>query len=174
MPNLKKLGLALMAMCMFALQGGIPAIGAERDQPRMVVNLVGAVKEPFGPTIAGQRTERTWRSGDGGAGACLRHEGRRWCFEHFPAAGLQLEMLQISVEPLPPRDERPSGPYQYAVDYDLDGVVDLGGSKTKGPAPAADTHYFFSAFPRRGEQHRAEVQAIYDEGIRIALTYLGE
>ena len=61
-----------------------------------------------------------------------------------------------------------------AVVQYANGVVDLGGSKTKGPAPAADTHYFFSAFPRRGEQHRAEVQAIYDEGIRIALTYLGE
>jgi len=174
MLNFKKLSLALIAICVFALQGGAPAIGAEREQPRMVVNLIGAVKEPFGPSITGQRTERTWRSGDGGAGACLKHEGRRWCFEHFPAAGLRLEMLQINVEPIPPREERPFGPYQYAVDYDLDGVVDIGGSKTKGAAPAADTHYFFSAFPRRGDQRRAEVQAIYDEGIRIALMYLGE
>jgi hypothetical protein len=164
----------LASTAMVAVQGDLRAVAAEREQPRMVVNLIGAVKEPFGPVIAGQKTERAWRNGDGSTGACLRHENRRWCFEHFPAAGSRLEMLQISVEPLPPRDERPSGPYQYAVDYDLDGVVDLGNSKTRGATPAADTHYFFSAFPHRGDQRRADVQAIYDEGVRIALMYLGE
>jgi hypothetical protein len=170
----RRFGWALASVTIVAVQGSLPSFGAEREPPRMVVNLIGAVKEPFGPVISGQKTERTWRNGDGSTGACLRHENRRWCFEHFPAAGLRLEMLQISVEPLPPRDERPSGPYQYAVDYDLDGTVDLGGSKTRGPTAAADTHYFFSAFPHRADQHRADVQAIYDEGIRIALMYLGE
>jgi hypothetical protein len=166
--------LMFVAIAALALQRAVPAMGAEREQPRAVVNLIGAINEPFGPNMTGQKTERAWRTGDGGVGACLRHEGREWCFEHFPAAGLRLEMLQITVQPVPPRDERPSGPYQYAVDYDLDGIVDLGGSKTRGATPVADSHYFFSALAHRGDPHKAEVQAMYDEGIRIALMYLGE
>lgn len=39
---------------------------------------------------------------------------------------------------------------------------------------AADKHYFFNAYAHRGEDHKAEVQAIYDEGIKIALEVLGD
>jgi hypothetical protein len=152
----------------------IPALGAEREQPRIVANLIGAVKAPIGPKLEGEKTERTWRVGDGGVGACLRHENRRWCFEHFPAAGLRLEMLQISVEPLEEREGRPAGPWQYAVDYDLDGAADLGAYKMRGATAASDKHYFFSAWTHHSDEHKAEVQALYDEGIRIALEYLGE
>ncbi len=156
------------------MAGAVPVSGAERDQARIVANLIGAVKAPFGPRFAGEKTERAWRNGDGSVGACLDHENRHWCYEHFPASGLRLEMLQISVEPLEDRGGRPSGPYQYAVDYDLDGVVDLGGYKMRGSNPPSDTRYFFSAWANRGEQHKAEVQATYDEGIRIAMLYLGD
>jgi hypothetical protein len=152
----------------------LPAHSAEREQPRIVINLIAGIKAPFGPKMEGEKTERTWRIGDGGVGACLRHENRRWCYEHFPAAGLQLEMLQISVEPLEEREGRPAGPWQYAADYDLDGTADLGGYKMRGATAAADKHYFFSAYARRGEDHKAEVQAIYDEGIHIALEALGD
>ena len=65
-------------------------------------------------------------------------------------------MLQISVEPLEDREGRPSGPWQYATDYDLDGMADLGGYKMRGATAAADKHYFFSAFAHRGEDHKAE------------------
>jgi hypothetical protein len=85
-----------------------------------------------------------------------------------------MEMLQISVEPLDDREGRPSGPWQYATDYDLDGVADLGGYKMRGTTAAADKRYFFSAYAHRGEDHKAEVQAIYDEGIKIALEHLGD
>jgi hypothetical protein len=152
----------------------LPALAADREQPRIVVNLIGGIKAPFGPKMEGEKTERTWHIGDGGVGACLRHENRRWCYEHFPAAGLRLEMLQISVEPLEEREGRPAGPWQYATDYDLDGVADLGGYKIRGATAAADKHYFFSAYAHRGEDHKAEVQAIYDEGIKIALEVLGD
>ena len=152
----------------------LPALAADREQPRIVVNLVGAIKAPFGPKIEGEKTERAWRIGDGGVGACLRHENRRWCYEQFPAEGLRMEMLQISVEPLEEREGRPSGPWQYATDYDLDGVADLGGYKMRGATAAADKHYFFSAFAHRGEDHKADVQAIYEEGIKIALEHLGD
>ena len=152
----------------------LPALAADREQPRIVVNLVGAIKAPFGPKMEGEKTERAWRIGDGGVGACLRHENRRWCYEQFPAEGLRMEMLQISVEPLDDREGRPSGPWQYATDYDLDGVADLGGYKMRGATAAADKHYFFSAFAHRGEDHKAEVQAIYDEGIKIAIEHLGD
>ena len=83
-------------------------------------------------------------------------------------------MLQISVEPLEEREGRPTGPWQYATDYDLDGVADLGGYKMRGATAAADKHYFFSAYAHRGEDHKVEVQAIYDEGIKIALEVLGD
>jgi hypothetical protein len=151
-----------------------PAVGAEREQPRIVVNLIAAINAPFGPKMEGEKTERTWRVGDGGVGACLRHESRRWCYEHFPAQGLALEILRISVEPLEEREGRPSGPWQYAADYDLDGTAELGGYKMKGATPAADKHYFYSAWAHRGEDHKAEIQAVYDEGIRIALELLGD
>ena len=151
-----------------------PALAADREQPRIVINLVGAIKAPFGPKMEGEKTERAWRIGDGGVGACLRHENRRWCYEHFPAEGLRMEMLQISVEPLEEREGRPSGPWQYATDYDLDGMADLGGYKMRGTTAAADKHYFFSAFAHRGEDHKADVQAIYDEGIKIAIENLGD
>jgi hypothetical protein len=151
-----------------------PVFAADREQPRIVVNLIGAIKAPFGPKMEGEKTERAWRIGDGGVGACLRHENRRWCYEQFPPEGLRTPMLQISVEPLEEREGRPSGPWQYAADYDLDGVADLGGYKMRGATAAADKHYFFSADAHRGEDHKAEVQAIYDEGIKIALEYLGD
>ena len=88
----------------------LPAHSAEREQPRIVINLIAGIKAPFGPKMEGEKTERTWRIGDGGVGACLRHENRRWCYEHFPAAGLRLKMLQISVEPPEEREgHRTSG-----------------------------------------------------------------
>jgi hypothetical protein len=152
----------------------LPAVAAEREKPRIVFNHIGAIMAPFGPKLEGDKSERTWRIGDGGVGACLKHENRRWCYEHFPAAGLRMEMLQIRVEPLEEREGRPSGPWQYATDYDLDGTADLGGYKMRGETAAADKHYFFSAYAHRGEDHKADVQAIYDEGIRIALENLGD
>ena len=44
----------------------LPALAADREQPRIVVNLVGAIKAPFGPKLEGEKTERAWRIGDGG------------------------------------------------------------------------------------------------------------
>ena len=173
MTKIRKIGWQFAA-AVLVVAAPFPARSAEREQPRIVVNLVGAIKAPFGPKMEGEKTERAYRLGDGGVGACLKHESRRWCFEHFPAEGLRLEMLQISVEPLEDREGRPSGPWQYAVDYDLDGVADLGGYKMRGETEAADKRYFFSGYAHRGEDHKAEVQAIYDEGIRIALEHLGD
>ena len=155
------------------LMPAIPALGADRDHPRVVANLIGAIKAPFGPKMDGEKTERAWRVGDGGVGACLKHEKRRWCYEHFPADGRRFEMLQVSIEPLEEREGRPSGPWQYAVDYDLDGRADLGGYKMRGETEAADDRWFFSEHAHRGEDHKDEVQAIYDEAIRMALEHLG-
>src|SRR5690349_12104106 len=82
---------------------GLPTLAADREQPRIVINLIGGIKAPFGPKMEGEKTERAWRIGDGGVGACLRHENRRWCYEQFSAEGLRTPMLQISVEPLEER-----------------------------------------------------------------------
>ena len=173
MPMIRTLGLQIFSTLLI-LTFTVPGLAADRDQPRIVVNLVGAIKAPFGPKMDGEKTERVWRIGDGGVGACLRHEARRWCYEHFPAAGQRFEMLQVSIEPLKDREGRPSGPWQYAVDYDLDGVADLGGYKVKGETAAADKRWFFSGHAQRGEDHRADAQAIYDEAIRVALENLGD
>lgn len=175
MPKQTKISCILLGACILCEMGVFTlASAAERDQPRVVANLIAAVKAPFGPKISGEKTERAWRNGDGSVGVCLQHENRLWCYEHFPASGSRLELLQISVEPVEDRSGRPSGPYQYAADYDLDGVVDLGGSKVRGTTPTTNSRYFFSSWAKRGEQHRAEVQALYDEGIRIAILYLGD
>ncbi len=43
-----------------------PALAADREQPRIVVNLIGGIKAPLGPKLEGETTERTWHIGDGG------------------------------------------------------------------------------------------------------------
>ena len=42
----------------------LPALAADREQPRVVVNRVGAIKAPFGPKMEGEKTERAWRPRD--------------------------------------------------------------------------------------------------------------
>ena len=44
----------------------LPALAADREQPRIVVNLVGAIKAPFGPKMEGEKT-----------GAGVAHRRRR-------------------------------------------------------------------------------------------------
>ena len=154
-----------------------PANAAEREQVRIVVNLVAAVKMPYPENLARNRakTQRVWLDLNGATTACLRLEARRWCYEHIAPVGARAEMLRI-------RNELAGGIsvgqlYHYVDDFDLDGMIDVGSTtRIEEPrqAPVANVIQFFHRATNRGEQFRTEYQKMYDEGIQIALKYLGE
>jgi hypothetical protein len=154
-----------------------PATAAEREQVRIVVNLMAAVKMPYPENLARNRarTQRVWLDHNGAATiACLRLEARRWCYDHIPPVGARAEMLRI-------RNEAPGisvgALFHYVDDFDLDGMIDVGSTtRIEGPerAPIANVIQFFHRATNRGAQSRDEYQKMYDDGIQIALKYLGE
>ena len=156
-----------------------PARAAEREDVRKVINLVTSVKMPFPENLPRNRakTERVWLEREGTTTGCIRLEERRWCYEHIPPIGNRAEMLRIRNEPA--RGVYIDALYYYIVDYDLDGLIDVG-STTRIEAldrprtPIAHIIEFFSRSTKRGEQYRENFQKMYDEGIQIALKYFGE
>jgi len=158
---------------------GVDANAAEREDVRKVINLVTSVKMPFPENLPRNRakTERVWLEREGTTTGCIRLEERRWCYEHIPPIGNRAEMLRIRNEPA--RGVYIDALYYYIVDYDLDGLIDVG-STTRIEAldrprtPIAHIIEFFSRSTKRGEQYRENFQKMYDEGIQIALKYFGE
>jgi hypothetical protein len=153
---------------------------AEREDVRKAINLVTSVKMPFPENLARNRakTERVWLEREGATTGCIRLEERRWCYEHIAPIGNRAEMLRIRNEPS--RGVSIGALYYYMVDYDLDGLIDVG-STTQIEAvdrpprtPIAHIIEFFSRSTKRGEQFRDNFQKMYDEGIQIALKYFGE
>ena len=155
-----------------------PAAAAEREQVRIVIALMAAVKMPYPENFGRNRakTQRVWLEQTGTATvACLREGDRRWCYEHIPAIGARPEMLRIRSEPV-------AGIvigqlFHYVDDYDLEGMIDLGSTtRIEGPpeAPIAHIIKFFHRSTGRGQEHQADFQKIYDDGIQIALKILGE
>ena len=151
---------------------------AEREQVRMVINLIAGVKMPFPENLRNNlaRTERVQLDTNGATVACLRLDDKiRWCYEHIAPVGARAEMLRIRNEPVP-------GPavgqlYHYADDFDLDGTVDLGSTTVlqgEPHAPVGVVNQFFYRGTSRGDQFRGDYQKLYDEGIQVALKYLGE
>jgi len=166
--------LAGLALCI----AGVNAKAAEREDVRKVINLVTSVKMPFPENLPRNRakTERVWLEREGTTTGCMRLEERRWCYEHIPPQGNRAEMLRIRNEPA--RGVYIDALYYYLVDYDLDGLIDVG-STTRIEAierhtPIAHVIEFFSRSTRRGDQYRENFQKMYDEGIQIALKYFGE
>jgi hypothetical protein len=155
-----------------------PAGAAEREQVRAVVNLISAVKMPFPEKLRNNlsRTEIVKLDTNGSTTACLRLDDKvRWCYEHIAATGARAEMLRIRAEAI--SDPVPGQLFQYAVDFDLDGQADLGSTtKIEGEphAPIGKVVQFFHRGTGRGDQFRADAQKLFDEGIQIALKYLGE
>jgi hypothetical protein len=151
---------------------------AEREQVRMVISLVAGVKMPFPENLRNNtaRTERVALDSNGATIACLRLDDKlRWCFEHIPALGARAEMLRIRSEPA--TGLQVGNLYQYVDDFDLDGSVDIGSTtKLEGQphAPVGAVIQFFHRGTGRGDQFRADYQKLYDDGIQIALKYLGE
>jgi len=161
---------------------GAPGHAAEREDVRKAINLVTSVKMPFPENLTRNRakTERVWLERAGGATTgCIRLEDRRWCYEHIPPEGNRAEMLRIRNEPA--RGIYIGALYYYMVDYDLEGLVDVGSTtridaldNRRPPTPIANVIQFFHRSTKRGEQSVGEYQKMYDEGIQIALKYFGE
>src|SRR5213076_2712515 len=81
-----------------------PALAAEREQVRMVINLIAGVKMPFPENLKNNvsRTERVILDTNGATVACLRLDDKiRWCFEYIAPVGARAEMLRIRNEPVP-------------------------------------------------------------------------
>jgi hypothetical protein len=157
-----------------------PANAAEREDVRKAINLITSVKMPYPENLSRNRarTDRVWLERDGATTGCIRLDERRWCYEHIRPQGNRAEMLRIRNEPS--SGVHIGALYYYVVDYDLDGLIDVG-STTRIEAvdrpprtPIAHVTEFFSRSTRRGEQFQANFQKMYDEGIEIALKYFGE
>ena len=154
------------------------ALAAEREQVRMVINLVAGVKMPFPEPLRNNlaRTERVQLDTNGATVACLRFDDKiRWCFEHIAPVGARAEMLRIRNEPV--QGLLVGQIYHYVDDLDLDGSIDIGSTtKLEGEphAPVGKLIQFFYRAAGRGDQFRADYQKLYDEGIQVALKHLGE
>jgi hypothetical protein len=155
-----------------------PVQGAEREQVRMVINLISGVKKPFPENLRNHlgRTERVQLDTNGATVACLRLDDKiRWCYEHIAPVGARAEMLRIRNEPVP--GLLVGQLFHYVDDFDLDGTVDLGSTTVlqgEPHAPVGVVSQFFYRGTARGDQFRGDYQKLYDEGIQIALKYLGE
>jgi hypothetical protein len=155
-----------------------PVQAAEREQVRMVINLISGTKMPFPENLRNNlaRTERVHLDTNGATVACLRLDDKiRWCYEHIAPVGARAEMLRIRNEPVP--GLLVGQLYHYVDDFDLDGSVDIGSTtKLEGQphAPVGVVSQFFHRGTNRGDQFRADYQKLYDDGIQVALKYLGE
>ncbi len=173
--KIKSLALASVLLAGLAVA---PLNAAEREQVRAVINLMSAVKMPFPERLRNNvsRTEWVRLDTNGATTACLRLDDKqRWCYEHIAAVGARAEMLRLRSEP--GRGLGPNQTFHYVVDYDLDGLADVGSTtKIEGPphAPVGSVAQFFHRGAGRGDQFRNEYQKLYDEGIQIALKHLGE
>ena len=153
---------------------------AEREDVRKTINLVTSVKMPFPENLPRNRakTERVWLEREGATTGCLKLEERRWCYEHIAPTGNRAEMLRIRNEPA--RGVYIDALFYYMVDYDLDGLIDVGSTtriealERQNRTTIAHVIEFFSRSTKRGDQFQANFQKMYDEGIQIALKYFGE
>jgi hypothetical protein len=154
------------------------AQAAEREQVRMVINLISGVKMPFPENLRNNvaRTERVQLDTNGATVACLRLDDKiRWCYEYIAPVGVRAEMLRIRNEPA--AGLLVGQVYHYVDDFDLDGSIDLGSTTVlegEPYAPVGRISQFFYRAANRGDQFRADYQKLYDEGIQVALKYLGE
>ncbi|MGA7326942.1 MAG: hypothetical protein WBX25_21240 [Rhodomicrobium sp.] len=94
----------------------------------------------------------------------------------MPSQGNRAEMLRIRNEPS--RSTYVGAMYYYIVDFDLDGLVDVGSTTRIDPLDRhdviANVIQFFHRSTKRDESGQPDYQKMYDEGIQIALKYFGE
>jgi len=170
-----------LASALFIAANLSSALGAEREQVRMVVNLIAGVKMPFPENLRNNlaHTERVQLDTNGATVACLRLDDKiRWCYDYIAPIGARAEMLRIRNEPA--GGISIGALYYYIVDYDLDGTIDVGSTTQiealdrENRTPIAHIIEFFSRSTKRGESYQAKFQTMYDDGIQIALKYFGE
>jgi hypothetical protein len=173
--SVKTLALATLLASAIA----IPIAGAaEREQVRMVINLIAGIKMPFPTNLRSNvaRTERVHLDTNDASVACLRLDDKiRWCYEHVAPVGARAEMLRIRNEPI--AGLVVGQLFQYVDDFDLDGSIDVGSTtRLEGEphAPVAKVIQFFHRGSNRGDQFRSDYQKLYDDGVQVALKYLGE
>ena len=158
--------------------GLAPAYAAEREQVRVVINLIAGVKMPFPQNLRNNvaRTVRVQLDTNDATVVCLRLDDKiRWCYEHIAAVGARAEMLRIRSEPV--AGLMVGQLYHYVTDFDLDGSIDIGSTTRldgEPHAPIGVISQFFHRASNRGDQFRGDYQKLYDEGIQVALKYLGE
>jgi hypothetical protein len=151
---------------------------AEREQVRMVINLISGVKMPYPENLRNNlaHTERVELNTTGATVACLRLDDKiRWCYEYIIPIGNRAEMLRIRKEPV--AGLLVGQTYYYVDDFDLDGSIDIGSTTVlegEPHAPVGRISQFFYRAANRGGQFRGDFQSLYDEGIQVALKYLGE
>ena len=103
------------------------APAAEREQVRMVINLIAGAKMPFPQNLQNNlsRTERVAARHEWRNLACIRLDDKiRWCYEHIAPVGARAEMLRIPNEPV--TGLLVGKLFHYVDDFDLDGSVDIG------------------------------------------------
>lgn len=95
----------LACACALVIGAGLTsATAAEREQVRMVINLISGVKMPYPENLRNivAHTERVHLDTNGATVACLRLDDKiRWCYEHIAPVGNRAEMLRIRKEPVP-------------------------------------------------------------------------
>ena len=167
-----------LALASTLLRHGVnPALSAEREQVRMVINLVSGAKIPYPENLRNNlaRTERVQLDTNGATVACLRLDDKiRWRDEHIAPVGARAETLRIRNEPI--AGLLVGQLYHYVTDFDLDGP------STSGAQPGSTVNRTLRSewsviFPSRDQsrrQFRGDYQKLYDEGIQVALKYLGE
>jgi hypothetical protein len=178
-PMPRKMQLLMLVATILGLTS-LAAQSAEREDVRKVINLITAVKMPYPEDLTRNRakTERVWLERGGTTTGCIVTDERRWCYEHIPPEGNRAEMLRIRNEPS--RGVYVGGMFYYIVDFDLEGLVDVGSTteidQVDGTrrTPIAEVVQFFHRSTNRGEQTQAEYQKMYDEGIQIALRNFGQ
>src|SRR5258706_13878592 len=120
--TIRTLALATVLVASSALTA---AQAAEREQVRMVINLVAGVKMPFPEDLRNNlaRTQRVQLDTNGATIACLRLDDKiRWCYEHIAPVGARAEMLRIRNEPV--AGLVVGQLFHYVVDFDPDGTSD--------------------------------------------------
>src|SRR6195256_2397539 len=133
----RMMALAVASTLVFGA-GLAPAYAAEREQVRVVINLIAGVKMPFPQNLRNNvaRTERVQLDTNDATVACLRLDDKiRWCYEHVAPVGNRAEMLRIRKEPVP--GLLVGQPYQYVDDLDLDDTIDIGSTTTLEGEPYA-------------------------------------
>jgi hypothetical protein len=148
------------------------AHAAEREQVRMVINLLSSVKMPFPRNLQNNlsRTERVQLDTNGATAACvgqvvLRARCTCRCASRDAAHHVSQWLACWSVNSTT------------MLMTSIDGSVDIGSTTRldgQPHAPVGVVSQFFFRGINRGEQFRSDYQKLYDEGIQVALKYLGE